>query len=160
MELEQARLALLQSELSALQGTIRGLDSILFQIKGWTVTAALAIAGITVTSGQRALLLVGGAAVLGFWLVECQFKTVQRIYILRNRQMTKTLAAIGVIELLRDESHHTIGPAAGPSPHDIEDRRTRYVNYARSLWHEAASPATFSLYLFIVVCLGIEGILI
>ena len=35
---EDARLALLQTELNAIQNAITGLDVIIFQIKGWCVT--------------------------------------------------------------------------------------------------------------------------
>ena len=71
---EDARLALLQTELNAIQSGIRSMDSILFQIKGWCVTSSLAIGGFAVAYRRPALLIVGAGAVLGFYLVTCQFK--------------------------------------------------------------------------------------
>ncbi len=49
----EARLALLQTELSGLQESIRSLDNTMFQIKGWCVTASLAIGGFA--AGYRGL---------------------------------------------------------------------------------------------------------
>jgi hypothetical protein len=59
------RLALLQVELASLESGIRGFDTIAFQVKGWCVTATLAIAGFAV-SGRKRLLIVGAVAVVGF----------------------------------------------------------------------------------------------
>jgi hypothetical protein len=72
-------LGLLQIELASIQAGISGLDIILFQIKGWCVTATLTLAGLCrnwTTSGV--LLFVGVGAVVGFWLLDCQFKSIQR----------------------------------------------------------------------------------
>lgn len=56
---EEARLALLQTGLQAIQSAIRSLDTITFQIKGWCVTTALAIGGFAAAYHKPALLLVG-----------------------------------------------------------------------------------------------------
>lgn len=71
---EDARFELLKTELNAVQSSIQNLDTIVFQIKGWCVTAALAIGGLATSSHTPALALVGIAAVAGFFLVNCQFK--------------------------------------------------------------------------------------
>jgi hypothetical protein len=76
---EDARLVLLQTELSGIQNAIRDLDKITFQIKGWCVTVSLAIGGFAVAYHQPALLIVGAGAVIGFYLVNCQFKMIQAI---------------------------------------------------------------------------------
>jgi hypothetical protein len=55
VEEQDARLALLQTELNNIQSSIRALDTTILQIKGWCVTASLAIGGFAVTR-QGALL--------------------------------------------------------------------------------------------------------
>lgn len=87
---EDARLVLLQTELGSIQSGIRGLDTITFQIKGWCVTASLAIGGFAVAYHKPALLIVGAGAVVGFYLVTCQFKLIQRAFIKRNRQSSQS----------------------------------------------------------------------
>ena len=56
---EDARLALLLAELNSIQSAIRSMDTTMFQIKGWCVTAALAIGGFAVAYGKPGLLIVG-----------------------------------------------------------------------------------------------------
>lgn len=53
MEEEEARLALLQTELNSIQNSIRGLDATTFQIKGWCVTTCLAVGGFAVAEALR-----------------------------------------------------------------------------------------------------------
>jgi hypothetical protein len=52
---EDARLALLQVELNGIQSSIRSLDTIDFQIKGWCVTTGLAVGGFAVAYKKPAL---------------------------------------------------------------------------------------------------------
>ena len=66
MEEEEARLALLQTELNAIQASLRNYDSILLQVKGWCVTTALAVGGFAIAYHKPALIFVGIGAVLGF----------------------------------------------------------------------------------------------
>src|SRR5688572_5681293 len=80
----QAKFELLKIELQSIQTGIRGIDTILFQIKGWCVTVTLAIAGIALTSERRALILLGLTSVLCFWIVDAQFKTSQRVHMKRD----------------------------------------------------------------------------
>src|SRR5215467_13861551 len=98
---EDARLALLQTELSSLQEVIRSLNTTETQIKGWCVTASLAIGGFAVAYHKPALLLVGVGAVLGFWLINSQVKMWQRLYAIRNHSIGCELGATGVMEVLR-----------------------------------------------------------
>ena len=67
---EDARLALLQTELNAIQSAIRGLDTIMFQIKGWCVTAALAIGGVAAAYRKPELLIVGTGG--DNWILSCE----------------------------------------------------------------------------------------
>src|ERR1700722_15478051 len=94
---EEARLELLKTELNSIQSSIQNLDTIIFQIKGWCVTATLAIGGFAVSSRAPALTLIGIAAVMGFFLVNCQFKTIQRKFITRNAALASELRNLGIM---------------------------------------------------------------
>jgi hypothetical protein len=160
MQEEDARLALLQTELNAIQAAIRGLDTIVFQIKGWCVTASLAIGGFAVAYHRPALLTVGAAAVVGFCLVNCQFKTFQRAFINRNMLIDAELRRVGVMEVLKGAGSIDIVGTAPIAP-TLQKTSDPQVNRAlRAIWNEARMPHTFGLYLFIVVCLGVEALVL
>jgi hypothetical protein len=99
----QARLALLQTELGSIETAIRSFDTIGFQIKGWAVTAGLAIGGFAITEHKRTLLIVGFVATIGFWLVDCQFKSIQRPFISRNRVLVEQLRQSGITGFLSSQ---------------------------------------------------------
>jgi hypothetical protein len=159
MNQEDAMLGLLQTELTSIQAGIRGLDTILFQIKGWCVTATLTLAGFAATGQHRGVLLfVGVGAVVGFWLLDCQFKSIQREFITKNLALARDLEQLGVMAVLNRTGGNAIGPAhLQPAPVGRPMKDT-VVWHARTLWREARSPMTWSLYLFVLVCLGIEGL--
>ena len=158
---EDARLALLQTELSGIQGAIRGLDQILFQIKGWCVTVSLAIGGVAVAYHRPSLLIVGFGAVVGFYLINCQFAAVQRTFIERNFDLDIELRTVGILQVLKGAGNFDI---VGTAAATIETRGLNYKAHIRyglpRLWREALGPAAFSLYAFIIVCLAVEAILL
>jgi len=158
---EEARPALLQTEIDALRKSISGLDVITFQIKGWCVTASVAIGGFAVAYHKLALLIVGAGAVLGFYLVNCQFKMVQRAFINRNNELDHELRSIGIMEILKGTGNlsiaGTIVPKFGVSVSGLPYLQKIYRQLP-GFWYEARSPNTFSLYLFILVCLAVEAI--
>lgn len=155
---EEARLALLQNELNALQKGITGLDSITFQIKGWCVTVSLAIGGFAIAYHRAALLFVGAAAVLGFYLVNCQFKLIQRAFMERNDAINHELVIRGIMPVLKGETSFPIVGTGGVTPFlfGADTLRKRL----HRLWNQALQPDTFSLYLFILICLGVEAFLV
>jgi hypothetical protein len=148
---EEARLALLQSELSAVQNSITGLDAITFQIKGWCVTTALAIGGFAVVYHKPTLILIALASVAGFFLVNCQFKAIQRSFIKRNLALDSELRTIGVMKVLKGGGKIDIIGTAIP---DFSG-----AFYSR-LWREARLPNTWTLYAFIFACLAVETIIL
>jgi hypothetical protein len=159
---EEARLELLKTELNAIQSSIQSLDTIVFQIKGWCVTAALAIGGFAVSSRAPALTLVGIAAVLGFFLVNCQFKTIQRKFIRRNVALASELSSVGIMQVLMGAGTLEITGAAIP-----EFRRTagipfgeRFRSSLSEIGNEALLANTFTLYLFLFACLALEAIIL
>jgi hypothetical protein len=161
MEEEEARLALLQTELNAIQASIRNFDSMLFQIRGWCVTTALAAGGFAVAYHKPALILVGGGAVLGFFMIHCQFRMFQRGDMKRNIRIDAELKNAGIMQVLRGAgSFDIVGTAAGeliPYRHSVLSRmRKEFPDF----WFEVKRPSNFSLYLFVSVCLLIEFIIL
>ncbi|MBV9380972.1 MAG: hypothetical protein JOY82_06450 [Streptosporangiaceae bacterium] len=158
---EDARLELLKAELNALHSSIQSLDTIVFQIKGWCVTAALAIGGFAVSSHIPALTLIGMAAVAGFFLVNCQFKMIQRAFIRRNRALAEELRSVGIMQVLKGAGTLEIVGAAVPgfSRPDVSFLK-RVRSRFSELGYEASLPNTFSLYLFLFICLIIEAIIL
>jgi hypothetical protein len=163
---EDARLALLQAELSDIQSGIRGLDTILFQIKGWCVTASLAIGGFAASNHQPELLIIGAGAVAGFYLVQCQFKLIQRAFIRRNREIDSELKRTGIMQFLKGagtfEVFGTIPLDLYPtgSPTSSSSLFEQIRDNLPAFWMEARLPSSFSLYLFILACLAVEGIVL
>jgi hypothetical protein len=153
---EDARFELLKIELNALQSAIRNLDNIAFQIKGWCVTAALAIGGFAAAYRKPQLLFIGLAASVGFLLVNCQFKAIQRGFIDKNRELDAELRA-GIMELLKDGGKLQIVGTAIPA---WTNRRSLGRSFFRGLLHELRMPNTFVLYLFILACLTAEAIVL
>jgi hypothetical protein len=158
---EDARLALLQTEINAVQNSINALDTITFQIKGWCVTAALAIGGFAVAYHKPALLIVGAGAVVGFYLMNCQFKMIQRAFINRNKALDSELKSTGLMEVLRGAGNLSIVGIVVPRSEIsriASSKRVWILQELPALLYEASLPNTFSLYLFIMVCLGVEAI--
>ncbi len=159
---EEARLELLKTELNAIQSSIQSLDTIVFQIKGWCVTVVLAVGGFAVSSRAPGLTLVGMAAVIGFFLLNCQFKTIQRKFINRNAALAAEIGSIGIMQVLKGAGTLKITGAAIP-----EFRRTTglpFGGWIRSVFselgYEARLANTFSLYLFLLACLSLEAIIL
>jgi hypothetical protein len=162
MEEEDGRLALLQTELNNLQGAIRNMDSIILQIRGWCVTAALAIGGLAVTYHKPALLVVGEGAIAGFFLMNCQFRMFQRSAYRRNEAIDSELKKVGIIQFLRGAGTlEVVGTAIWGYGHltgmsSMERIRRGLPDF----WFEASRPSNFSLYLFLAVCLLAEFIIL
>lgn len=148
---EEARLALLQSELSAVQSSIISFDAIAFQIKGWCVTTALAIGGFAVVYHKPALIFIGLASVLGFFLLNCQFKAIQRNFIERNSALDRELRTKGVMQVIKGAGSIDIVGTAVP---DFSQ------SFLMGWLKEARMPNTWTLYTFVVACLVVEAIVL
>lgn len=153
MEEETARLALLQTELTRIHEGIRGLDNMVFQIKGWCVTAALAIGGFAVVYHRPALLMVGSGAVIGFYLIDCQFKAIQYESFTRNKANDVELKRVGLMPFLKGTGSFGVVGTAPPEPSSLRDKLMR-------VWDAARAPQTFGLYLFIILSIGVEALIL
>ncbi|HEY9295722.1 MAG TPA: hypothetical protein VIQ31_05005 [Phormidium sp.] len=81
------RLDFLQKEMSMLQDSIRSYDSIVFTIKGWSITVFSAIILFTVDKQKPFLYFFCIASVLSFWLLDAFYKSTQAILIARYRKL-------------------------------------------------------------------------
>ena len=158
---EDARLSLLATELNTIQTAIRGLDTIDFQIKGWSITTSLAIGGFAVAYHRPALIIVGIGALIGFFLLNCQYKHIQRNFVNRNYEIDSALKSTGVMPFLNGAGTvQALGTAAPdwkiPKGSMLRFERWTYIGILR----EARLPITYSLYLFILLCLIVEAIIL
>jgi len=149
-----AKFDLLKLELQSIQAGIRGMDTIMFQIKGWCVTVAVATAGVALTSSHIELVAVGGAAVVGFWLVDAHYKSMQRIFIDRDDRIEEILAGQEPLAALAAGELHVPGLASSFRNPGQSSFSQNLQNEFGLLWREAKIPLTFGLYLFILVLLG------
>ena len=155
---EDARLELLKIELNAIENSIRSMDTIVFQIKGWCVTAALAIGGFAVSTHTPALTLIGIVAVIGFYFINCQFKVIQRSFIRRNRALDTELKDVGIMQVLSGAGSLQIVGTAIPEFSRVASYRKMFRSVLSNVLHEARLPNTFTLYVFLLLCLIAEAI--
>jgi hypothetical protein len=160
MEEEEARLALLQTELNTIQASLRNFNSILIQIKGWCVTTALAAAGFAVAYHKVALILVGIGAILGFFLMDCQFRVFHREFTRRNRDIDVELKNVGIMQVLKGAGGlDIVGTACWELSSVDAPLHKRIREGFPSFWFEVRRPSNFSLYLFVGSCLLLELII-
>jgi hypothetical protein len=109
---------------------------------------------------KPALLLIGIGAVVGFFIMNCQFIGIQRVFINKNKLIDSELRA-GILEFLKTNGSLKITGTAIPVPesHKLSAREVVVAWYSVFLF-EARRPSTFSLYLLILVCLLTEALLL
>jgi hypothetical protein len=155
-----AQLELLKVELASIQGGIRGLDTILFQIKGWCVTICVAVAGVALATKSPELLLVAAGAIIGFWLVDAHYKAVQRVFIERDTHIEVCLKGRKPIEVLRSGDLTVPGLASGFQFSGGFTLRSSLVPHFTRLWREAKVPMGFSFYAVLTVLLSALGVIL
>jgi hypothetical protein len=161
MEEEDARLALLQTELNNLQAALRNFDSIILQINGWCVTALLAIGGFAATYHKPALAIVGEGAIAGFFIINCQFRMFQRRFINRNLDIDTELKKVGVMQLLKGAAaFEVVGTVTYGRDAVGESIAAKIRRSIPAFWYEARRASTFSLYAFLAFCLLVEFIVL
>ncbi|HXL89438.1 MAG TPA: hypothetical protein VN969_10770 [Streptosporangiaceae bacterium] len=162
MEEEEARLALLQTELNSIQSAIRTLDTTILQIKGWCVTASLAIGGFAITYHKAGLVFVGEAAVIGFFIINCQFRAFQRGFMERNLDIDSELKKTGIMTVLKGNGKlDIVGTATrGRASHADEPFPERVRRVMPIIMYEVRRASNYSIYAFLGGCLLIEGVIL
>lgn len=146
-------------ELNTVQTAIRALDTIDFQIKGWSVTASLAIGGFAIAYHRLALIIVEIGALAGFFLLNCQYKYIQRNFINRNYQIDSALKSAGLMSFLTGAGTVQVLGTAAPAWKIPKEAKLRFERWAyKGILREARLPITYTLYLFILACLITEAI--
>lgn len=79
----ETKLSVLMKEWDYCQTHIGRLDTIIFVIRGWAVTAASAILALAVTQASPILALFGIVPALMFWLIDAINRTFQRRFLVR-----------------------------------------------------------------------------
>jgi hypothetical protein len=158
---EEARLELLKIEIQGVQSSIQSFDSIIFQIKGWCVSAALAVGGFAASSHTPGLTLIGMVAIIGFFFINCQFKVFQRAFIRRGKLIDAELKSTGIMRVLRGKGNFDIVGTAILSSSQPVTPYSKRVRFALSeVWHEARLANTFTLYLFLFASLAAEAVVL
>lgn len=101
-------------------------------------------------------------ALTGFFLLNCQFKAVQRVFIRRNAELARELGSAGIMQVPKGAGTLKIIGAAIPDSDraaglSLEEKFRAMVSQLR---YEACLPNTFTLYLFLFACLALEAIIL
>jgi hypothetical protein len=101
-------------------------------------------------------------AVIGFFLVNCQFKGVQRAFIRRNSQIDSELRRTGILQFLNGNSSlQVVGTSRPEWPGGgLRSWRDRARTEIARIIAEGKFPNTFGLYLFILLCLAAEAVIL
>jgi hypothetical protein len=163
MDADEARFHLLLKELDSIQQGIQAMDNSMFKIKGWSITLAAAAAGLAANERRPLIAVIGMVTAVCFWLLEGNYKALQRTYIVRDLAIEGALRGVDdPIAVLRNNHAYSLkvpGLASSFLRNEPTYWAKRRAELARS-WHEALKPIVFSLYLFIVLCLALEMVLI
>jgi hypothetical protein len=132
-------LELLKIELQGIQSSIQNLDGILFQIKGWCVSAALAIGGFAVSTHTPGLTLIGLIAIIGFFFINAQFKVIQRAFIERGAALDAELKSVGIMRVLKGAGNFEIVGTAIPSLGHSGESYLKRIRFSLSeVWRRGA----------------------
>ncbi|HEY3902402.1 MAG TPA: hypothetical protein VGM14_00665 [Streptosporangiaceae bacterium] len=125
------------------------------------MTASLAIGGFAVANHRPGLLIVGIGAVIGFYLVNCQFKITQRAFIDRNLAVDEELRTNGIMSVIKGAGDLDIVGTAIPGFKGSGLGYSERISVVFPAFvREARTPNTFSIYLFILVSLLVELIIL
>jgi hypothetical protein len=87
------KLTILFKEWDYLQAHIGRLDTMIFNIRQWCITIFAALLAASATLRMPALMLGCLFPILLFWLIDGTWKSIQRNYILRTREIEAFLAS-------------------------------------------------------------------
>jgi hypothetical protein len=142
---------LILKELDVLQSGIRSYDSILFKIKGWSITAFSAFTFFAVREEEPLFLGIATAVVALFWIFDATYKSFQRRYITRYNRLEHRIRQ-ELPKAKEQGSFDKIVPVPdvlGNATLDDEEQ-WRLINPLKA----ALYPHTSSLYLTMILLLG------
>lgn len=94
-----------------IQSHIGRFDTLAFNVKGWSISVFAALLAISVSQKIPSLILLAIIPIILLWIVDALFKSFQRRYILRGREIEKYLASESFIT---DVSNRSGGQISGP----------------------------------------------
>ena len=139
------RLKLLQKEMEMLQNGIRGYDSIIFTIKGWSITVFSAIVIFAVDKQKPFLYWLCFASLLSFWLIDAFYKSIQNNMISRYRKIEIFLQSSDFEAAIAERSFGNFRV-----PNFNEELSVRRSQRLRWLLQAALQFYTYSLYTFLL----------
>jgi hypothetical protein len=154
MDEMSGRLDLVRLEVEQLQASIRASDSIMFQIKGWAVTAAVSTAGVSLTLGKPGVALLGICACIAFSVIEAHRKAVQRRAILRSLEIERVLTSRPLAEAV-DPKLGICGPQIAISRTTAPPDTSRWSRVGLEL----VRPSVVAIYAGLILLLGLVAIL-
>jgi hypothetical protein len=92
------KLEILMKEWDYVQSHIGRLDSIIFNIRGWAISAFTAMIAISATQKIPNLMLLAMLPVLMFWFIDALHKNFQLNFILRGREIETYLASNALLD--------------------------------------------------------------
>ena len=85
--------AILLEEWKACGGNIGRLDGVVFTIRGWAITATTAAIAYAYTKSDPAVCMLALLPLLLLWVIDAMFKTFQRVFIVRSKEIEQYLAS-------------------------------------------------------------------
>ena len=166
---DDLRFELLKHELSTIDEGVRTYDSMLTQIKGWSITAALAVSGTALALSNGRLVLLGIASTLAFLWIDAHHKTHERILIEGRARIEEILRKHQSVSAALDELeppfiNSGFSEAVTSGLRSDERRATKgreevHLPWRHEVWvhlrstaYEIARPLTFISYALVVAC--------
>ncbi len=127
----QYKLDLLKQEIDNLQNGIRGYDTVLLTVKGWTITIFSAVIFFAIDKQQAILFPFCAILVILFWLLDAFYRTIQGRLILRYHEIEKFLQSPEFDSAVADQSFGSFH-----IPNTYERFRTTTQDKLRAvIWH-------------------------
>ena len=91
IEIYEKKYDILKTEWSFTQDSIRNLDDIVFKIRGWAITLTSGALGYAYVNKDPDLCIYMSLPILMFWIMDGLFKSFQRKFIKRDREIRSYL---------------------------------------------------------------------
>jgi hypothetical protein len=123
---------ILMKEWDHIQTNIGRLDTVNFQIRGWSTTAITGLIAVSMSQHEPNLMLLAILIVVLFWIIDSLFKSFQRVFILRDREIEEYLSSTVFTEDVNRRQITGIEFPHGARSFGVGSRRTRLVKVAKA----------------------------